>query len=139
MSTPKRYHRLRAVLDRRQPDLTVLLEDVQVPRNLAAILRSCDAVGVLAAHAVWPGGRLKISRPASGGNRRWLPVHKHRTLADALAHLRSTGVRVLAAHPRPEAVPFRELDLTRPTCFLLGNEDNGLSEEALAGADDVVA
>jgi tRNA (guanosine-2'-O-)-methyltransferase len=38
MSTPKRFHRLRAVLDRRQPDLTVLLEDVQVPRNLAAIL-----------------------------------------------------------------------------------------------------
>ena len=85
MSTPKRFHRLRAVLDRRQPDLTVLLEDVQVPRNLAAILRSCDAVGVLEAHAVWPGGRLKISRPASGGNLKWLPVHKHRTLAEALA------------------------------------------------------
>src|SRR5262245_30735775 len=46
MSTPKRFRRLRAVLDRRQPDLTVLLEDVQVPRNLTAILRSCDAVGV---------------------------------------------------------------------------------------------
>src|SRR5215813_5666320 len=93
MSTPKRYHRLRAVLDRRQPDLTVLLEDVQVPRNLAAILRSCDAVGVFAAHAVWPGGRLKISRPASGGTRKWVPVKKHRTLEDALAHLRAGGFR----------------------------------------------
>jgi tRNA (guanosine-2'-O-)-methyltransferase len=138
MSTPKRYHRLRAVLDRRQPDLTVLLEDVQVPRNLAAILRSCDAVGVLAAHAVWPGGRLKISRPASGGNRRWLPVHKHRTFADALAVLKQQGLRVLAAHPRSDAVPFRELDFTLPTCFLLGNEDEGLTPEALAGADGVV-
>src|SRR5436309_4644640 len=84
MTTPRRYHRVRAVLDRRQGDLTVLMEDVQVPRNLAAILRSCDAVGVFEAHAVWPGGRLKISRPASGGNRKWLPVHKHRTLAAAL-------------------------------------------------------
>src|SRR5206468_417810 len=55
MTTPTRFHRLRDVLDRRQPDLTVLLENVEVPRNLAAILRSCDAVGALEAHAVWPG------------------------------------------------------------------------------------
>jgi len=139
MSTPKRFHRLRTVLDRRQPDLTVLLEDVQVPRNLAAILRSCDAVGVCEAHAVWPGGRLKISRPASGGNRKWLPVHKHRTLAGALEHLKGRGLRVLAAHPAPEAIPFREVDYTLPTALLLGNEDNGLTEEALAGADAIVA
>jgi len=138
MSTPKRFHRLRAVLDRRQPDLTVLLEDVQVPRNLAAILRSCDAVGVLEAHAVWPGGRLKISRPASGGNRKWLPVHKHRTLAEALAHLKDRGLRVLAAHPTSGALPFREVDYTLPTALLLGNEDDGLTPEALAGADAVV-
>lgn len=139
MSTPRRYHRLRAVLDRRQPDLTVLMEDVQVPRNLAAILRSCDAVGAFEAHAVWPGGRLKISRPASGGNRKWLPVHKHRTLAAALEHLKARGFRVLAAHPRPDAVPFRDVDYTLPTCLLLGNEDDGLTPEALAAADGVVA
>ncbi len=138
MSTPKRFHRIRAVLDRRQPDLTVLLEDVQVPRNLAAVLRSCDAVGVLEAHAVWPGGRLKISRPASGGNRKWLPVHKHRTLAAALEHLKSQGMRILAAHPTADAVPFREVDFTLPTALLLGNEDDGLTPEALAGADAVV-
>jgi tRNA (guanosine-2'-O-)-methyltransferase len=138
MSTPKRFHRLRAVLDRRQPDLTVLLEDVQVPRNLAAILRSCDAAGVFEAHAVWPGGRLKISRPASGGNRKWLPVRKHRTLAGALEHLEGQGLRVLAAHPVPEAIPFRDVDYTLPTVLLLGNEDNGLTEEALAGADTIV-
>jgi len=139
MSTPKRFHRLRTVLDRRQPDLTVLLEDVQVPRNLAAILRSCDAVGVSEAHAVWPGGRLKISRPASGGNRKWLPVRKHRTLAVALEHLKGRGLRVLAAHPAPGAIPFREVDYTLPTALLLGNEDNGLTAEALAGADAIVA
>jgi tRNA (guanosine-2'-O-)-methyltransferase len=139
MSTPQRFHRLRAVLDRRQPDLTVLLEDVQVPRNLAAILRSCDAAGVFEAHAVWPGGRLKISRPASGGNRKWLPVRKHRTLAAALEHLEGRGLRVLAAHPAARAIPFRDMDYTLPTALLLGNEDNGLTEEALAGAGAVVA
>lgn len=135
MSTPKRFHRVRAVLDRRQPDLTVVMEDVQVPRNLAAILRSCDAVGVFEAHAVWPGGRLKISRPASGGNRKWLPVRRHRTLADALAHLRERGLRILAADPDPSAVPFREVDYTLPTALLVGNEDFGVTPEALEAAD----
>jgi tRNA (guanosine-2'-O-)-methyltransferase len=141
MTTPRRFHRVRDVLDRRQPDLTVLLENVDVPRNLAAILRSCDAVGVFEAHAVWPGGRLKISRPASGGNRKWVPVRKHRTLADALARLREKGLRLLAAHPAPgsnTAVPFREVDYTQPTAILLGNEDNGVTEEALAAVDGQV-
>jgi tRNA (guanosine-2'-O-)-methyltransferase len=139
MSTPRRFRRLREVLDRRQPDLTVLLDNVEVPRNLAAILRSCDAVGVFEAHAVWPGGRLKISRPASGGNRKWVPVRKHPTLADAVSHLRGRGLRVLVAHPSPEATRFRDVDYTLPTALLLGNEDNGVTEEALAAADLRVA
>jgi tRNA (guanosine-2'-O-)-methyltransferase len=139
MTTPRRFHRVRAVLDRRQGDLTVLLEDVQVPRNLAAILRSCDAVGVFAAHAVWPGGRLKLSRPASGGTRKWVPVRKHRTLADALAQLRQGGFRVLAAHPAPAAVDFRAVDYTLPTAILLGTEETGVSAEAAAAADGWIA
>lgn len=138
MATPRRFHRIRDTLGRRQPDLTVLLENVDVPRNLAAILRSCDAVGVSEAHAVWPGGRLKISRPASGGNRKWVPVRKHRTLAGALAQLREKGLRILAAHPAPGALPFRDVDYTQPTAILLGNEDDGVSDAALAAVDGQV-
>jgi tRNA (guanosine-2'-O-)-methyltransferase len=92
-------------------------------------------VGVAEAHAVWPGGRLKISRPASGGNRKWVPVRKHRSLPDALALLRGKGLCVLAAHPAAGAVPFRDVDYTQPTAILLGNEDNGVSDEALAAVD----
>lgn len=139
MSTPERFHRLRAVLDRRQPDLTVLLEDVQVPRNLAAIVRSLDAVGGLEAHAVWPGGKLPISRPASGGNRKWLPVRKHRTLAAALERLKERGFRILAADPVEASTNFRQVDYLRPTAVLLGNEDFGVTPEARAGADERVA
>jgi tRNA (guanosine-2'-O-)-methyltransferase len=138
MNTPRRFHRVKEVLDRRQPDLTVLVEDVQTPRNLAAILRSCDAVGVAEAHAVWTGGRLKISRPASGGNRKWLPVRRHPSLEEAAGHLKGRGFRILGAHPDPAAVPFREVDLTRPTALLLGNEDFGLTAAARAAADQLV-
>ncbi|MEC9452661.1 MAG: RNA methyltransferase, partial [Cyanobacteriota bacterium] len=55
---PRRFDRLKAVLNCRMADLTVLLEHVEKPHNLSAILRSCDAVGVLEAHAVNYSGRL---------------------------------------------------------------------------------
>ena len=49
---PRRFERLKSVLNHRMADLTVLLEHVEKPHNLSAILRSCDAVGALEAHAV---------------------------------------------------------------------------------------
>jgi tRNA (guanosine-2'-O-)-methyltransferase len=139
MSTPKRFHRVREVLDRRQPDLTVLLEDVQIPRNLAALLRTCDAVGVLEAHAIWrSGGQLKISRPASGGTRKWVPVRKHRDLDAAVAQLRERGFRILAAHPADRAVDYRQVDYTLPTAVLLGQEETGVTPRAVELADALV-
>jgi tRNA (guanosine-2'-O-)-methyltransferase len=139
MSTPKRFHRVREVLDRRQPDLTVLMEDVQIPRNFAALLRTCDAVGVQEAHAVWRvGGQLKISRPASGGTRKWVPVRKHRDLEGAVATLKERGFRILAAHPADRAVDYREVDYTLPTAVLLGQEETGVTSQAVELADDLV-
>ncbi|MBM5796482.1 MAG: RNA methyltransferase, partial [Cyanobacteria bacterium M_surface_7_m2_037] len=43
---PRRFERLQTVLNRRMGDLTVVLEAVDKPHNLSAILRTCDAVGV---------------------------------------------------------------------------------------------
>ncbi len=40
------------MLDHRQPDLTVVTDFVQKQRNLAAIVRSCDSVGIMRVHAV---------------------------------------------------------------------------------------
>ena len=49
---PRRFERLRSVLNGRMADLTVLMEAVEKPHNLSAILRTCDACGVFEAHAV---------------------------------------------------------------------------------------
>ena len=44
--TPERNERLTSVLNKRQPDLTVLLENVSDPHNISAVMRTCDAVGM---------------------------------------------------------------------------------------------
>ncbi len=136
--THHRYLRAREVLARRQPDLTVLLDNVHKPHNFSAVLRTCDAVGVFEAHAVWPSPRLRPHQGRAAGTDRWVYVRTHPSVEAAIAHLKATGHAVVAAHPAPGATDFRAVDYTRPTALLLGAELLGVSEEALALADATV-
>lgn len=136
---PERFRRLREVLDRRQPDLTVLMEQVHKPHNFSAILRNCDAVGVLEAHVVPPASGLDLSRATSAGTRKWVAVHRHPGVKEAVTHLKGLGLRIVAAHPAGDALDYRDVDFTRPTALLMGAELHGVSEEALGLADAHVA
>ena len=44
--TPERTSKLLKVLSKRQANLTVVLENVQDPHNVSAVMRTCDAVGI---------------------------------------------------------------------------------------------
>ena len=48
--TERRRRRMIEVLEQRQPDLTVVIENVHDPHNISAVLRSCDAVGIATVH-----------------------------------------------------------------------------------------
>ena len=136
--SPERFRRLAAVLDRRQPDLTVLMDEVHKPHNFSAILRTCDAVGVFRAHLV-PTADFRPGRGAASGASRYVKVARHRTFDDAVARLRGDGFSLVAAHPSGSAVDYREVDYTRPTALVLGTELEGLSDAAIAAADALVA
>jgi tRNA (guanosine-2'-O-)-methyltransferase len=47
-------------------------------------------------------------------------------------------MRILAAHAAPEAVDFREADLTEPTCIVLGSELTGPTQYAIDHADAAI-
>lgn len=133
--TPARYRKLRRVLDRRQPDLTLLTENVHKSHNISAILRTADAVGIYEAHAISEGGEVPRHHMSSAGSRKWVEVRAHRDLASALRHLRSTGHQILAAHFSDNSVDFREVDYTVPTAILFGSELWGVSDRAADEAD----
>jgi tRNA (guanosine-2'-O-)-methyltransferase len=111
------------------------MEQVHKSHNFSAILRNCDAVGVLETHVVPPEGGLDLHRASSAGTRKWVEVREHRDREAAFGHLRARGFRVVAAHPSPEALDYREVDFTAPTCILVGAELHGVSDEALERAD----
>lgn len=123
------------MLATRQPDLTVCLEQVHKPHNVSAIIRTADAVGVHQVHAVWPTSRMRTLVSSAAGSNSWVNVKTHRTISDAVTHLKDQGMQILATHLSARAVDFREVDYTRPTCVLLGQEKTGITEEALALAD----
>jgi tRNA (guanosine-2'-O-)-methyltransferase len=133
--TPERYQRIREVLDRRQPDLTVLMDYVNKPHNFSAILRSCDAVGVFEAHAVTDRRYLKANKTASAGGGKWVQLSNHPNLEAAFGHLREQGMQVLVAHDSESAVDFRSVDYTLPTALVMGAELYGPSATSIEQAD----
>jgi tRNA (guanosine-2'-O-)-methyltransferase len=133
--TPQRKARIQAVAARRQPDLTVFMERVHKPHNVAAVLRTCDAVGVMRAHAVpGPEGLPRLNHTSQGAQR-WVELQRHPDTRSGLTFLRDAGFKLYAAHFSSSAVDFRAPDYTRPSAIVLGTEKFGVSDEALGLID----
>lgn len=135
----ERYTRITDTLNMRQPDLTVCMEGVHKSHNLAAVVRTADAIGVHEVHAVWKSEQMRLGGGTAMGSQNWVQLKSHQSIEGAITHLKSSGMQVLATNLSETAVDFREIDYTKPTAILLGQEKHGISPEALALADhDIV-
>ena len=132
---PRRYERIKQVLNQRQPDLTVLMEDVHKPHNLSAIIRTCDAVGVFEVHAVNRHRDTLTYSQVAQGSEKWVRLNFHADINTAIKHLQQHNHQVYAAHLSDIAVDYREVDYTQPTAILLGTEKWGVTNEAAALVD----
>ena len=108
------------------PDLVVLLEDVQDPRNLGAILRVCEGAGV-GKVLIRDRGSAKIGDAAiktSAGAAEHLPVERIVNTARALEQLKEEGFWVYGADAAGDA-PWTA-ELTGKVVLCLGGEADGL-------------
>ncbi len=134
--TAARQSRFLAAARGRMPDAVLALEAVWSPHNQAAVVRTCDGLGI---GELWRSGRSEF-RPDSTvaiGAERWV---ERREFADATALANAAqrrGLRLLASDLNPAARPLHEFDLTVPVVLLLGNEHDGVSPEARAAADGI--
>lgn len=136
--TTRRRQRIFDVLSRRQPDLTVLAEDVYKPHNLSAILRSCDAVGIGEVHAVTPTGGVATFNATSASAEKWVDLVVHDSVETAAAALKQRGFKLYAAHLSEQAVDYRDVSYIGPTALILGNEKSGVTSAAAELADEHV-
>lgn len=133
--TPERYSKLRRTLDLRQPDLTILTEQLHKPRNIAALLRTSDAVGIHELNMVWPWDKHRNYSGTAMGSDRWVDIVRHETMSKAIESLQAKNYKIYAAHLSTSAIDYREVDYTVPCAILMGNEKLGVSEEAAALVD----
>ena len=130
-----------AVLESRTRFLTIALEDVYQSHNASAVLRSCECFGLQDVHVVEKRNPFTVNQDVAIGASQWLDIKRHtdsdggavQTLYDTL---RAQGYRIVAATPGEGAVALDELSVESPLAVTLGTEEEGLSPEALEGADE---
>ena len=135
--TPERVERLSSVLNKRQPDLTVVLENVFDPHNISAVMRTCDAVGIqdiyILSTKIPP--HKKWGAKSSSSAAKWLTIHQFTDARQCFAVLRKKFKRIYTTHLSTDAVGLHELNLTEPVALVFGNEHSGVSDEIIALAD----
>jgi tRNA (guanosine-2'-O-)-methyltransferase len=118
-----------------------MLDNVHSSQNLSAIIRSSDAVGVLDIYySTKEDVSLRIHKTITQGAHRW--THRYRVDdADKVKFLqkkKKEGFAIVVTHLEERAVSFREIDYTKPILLVMGNEKEGVSQEVIAEATDVI-
>jgi tRNA (guanosine-2'-O-)-methyltransferase len=135
--TPERKEKLLSVLQKRQFDVTVVLENVFDPHNISAVMRTCDAVGVQELYVL----NTKIPRHKKWGAKssssaaKWLTVYQFESAEECFSELRKKYSKILTTHLSSDAINLYEIDLTQRVALVFGNEHSGVSEEIRSLAD----
>ena len=139
MATKERIEKVEKVLSLRQPDLRVVLEEVTNTHNASAVVRTCDAAGILYVDIIYAQpDPFPVNEAISTRADKWLHFTRYESTPECLNQLQKDGFKIAATHLGPQAVPYTSLDYTQPLALVFGNESEGISEEALQRADYVI-
>ncbi|MEO5648831.1 MAG: RNA methyltransferase [Ginsengibacter sp.] len=135
--TPQRHKRLTSVLNHRQPDLTVVLENVFDPHNVSAVMRTCDAVGIqdiyilnnrIPPHKKW--GYRSSSTAAE-----WLNVFQFTDAETCFTEVRKKYQKIYTSYLGEKSADIFSVDLTESIALVFGNETFGVSDKIRKFAD----
>lgn len=135
--TEERFELFRRTVAARTHYLTLLTENTFHPHNAAALIRHAEAFGVQRIHTVETRCPFDPSRNISRGSDRWIERVRHDSTPEALAALKAAGYRLVATTPHRESCTPETFDVARgPFALIFGTEHAGISDEALAAADE---
>jgi tRNA (guanosine-2'-O-)-methyltransferase len=135
--TEKRKEKMLSVIRRRQPGLTVVMEDIHDPHNVSAMLRSSDAVGIMEVQLLYVNEKFpKLGRKSSASANKWISRRQFKTVEECFSKLHEEGFVIYATHLGKKSKMLYELDLTKKVAFVFGNEHRGVSDEAAKLSDE---
>jgi tRNA (guanosine-2'-O-)-methyltransferase len=137
--TPERERRIQEVMAQRQPDLAVVLDQVDDPHNIGAILRSCDAFGVGHVHLLHAKGKAprtaELKTKAAASALKWLYVTKWDSSAKLIRQLKKEKKMIVVTSLKGRSKKPSAIDFTKPVAIVLGNEHSGVSREMIRAAE----
>lgn len=130
---------LKAAEAKGEAPFLVLLDELEDPHNLGALLRTADATGV---HGILIPKRRSVSLNAtvaktSAGAVEYVPVARIGNIAQTLKKLKEKGFWVAGADMDGEKA-YYEADLTGPLVLVVGSEGKGMSRLTKEACDFIV-
>ncbi len=119
-------------------NLTVLVEAVNKPHNLSAILRTCDAAGVFEANFISEKNKVKTFNSTAQGSQKWVKLNNHETTISAVSELKKKGFKLYGTTLNERSTDYRNFDYSENTCFVLGAEKWGLSDQLISKVDESI-
>ncbi|MBI3578036.1 MAG: RNA methyltransferase [Ignavibacteriales bacterium] len=139
MRSERRLAKLESVLRHRQPDLTVVIENIHDPHNVSAMFRSCDAAGVFEVQLLYTMEKFpRIGKKSSASAGKWVNRRDFKSVEACYSTLRKEGFTIYATQLSEKAVGLYEVDLSKRCAVVFGNEHRGVSGEAAAQADAII-
>lgn len=127
-----RQERIEKAMQDRKRDICLVLENLYEESNIAAILRTCEAFGVGKVCIVHPEGKKpRVDRGAAKGAVQWLEIEYFTSITSCKESFRATGFEMIGALVDPEAQILWDEDFGGKVAIVVGNEAQGLSEEAI--------
>ena len=131
-----RHDAIVADLDTRRHGFHVAVENWGHDFNIGSVIRTANAFNAAAFHIV---GRRRWNRRGSMVTDRYQHEHHHPDVASLAAWARAEGLPILGVDNVPGSVPLEGYAVPRRCVLLLGQEGPGLSAEAVAASDAVLA
>jgi 23S rRNA (guanosine2251-2'-O)-methyltransferase len=125
---------------RNEPPLFIILDGIEDPRNLGAILRAADATGVhgivIQSHR---SARLSPEvAKASSGAVEYVPVSMVVNIKHAIHEMKDEGITVVGAEAGNHPVMW-EIDLTVPLVLVIGSEGKGMRKTVMGNCDHIIS
>jgi tRNA (guanosine-2'-O-)-methyltransferase len=133
--TKERIKKVKKVLSFRQPDLRIVLEEIRNTHNAHAVLRTCEAAGVLNVDIISNENFFPINEAISTRAEKWLNLHFYSSTSECLNKLKELGFKIAVTYLDEEAINYKDIDYTQPIAIVFGNESEGVSKEAVSLAD----
>ncbi|HVK60286.1 MAG TPA: RNA methyltransferase [Bdellovibrionales bacterium] len=136
--TQERQRKIAETVARRTCNVVPVFENLYDRGNVSAVLRSSEGLGYQCAHIIESGDKFKEANRVTQGADKWLDVKRWKTTTECVKELRHLGYQILVTHLDANAVSIADVDVTKPTALVFGNERDGVSPEMIASADKTV-